>query len=167
MYTFKENRQFTKPFKAVVVAMILAFTTSLITPPVYAQPGLNLPAPGVMVPLSPGFNPAIIKGIKIYPQNPLRFDFIVDIGDDGLKGEALKQESSKLIKYFLASLTVPEDDLWVNLSPYEEDRVIPQEFGVTEMGRDLLVQDYILKQITARAWDLPVGMSGLARSRAS
>jgi hypothetical protein len=45
---------------------------------------------------------------------------------------------TKLIKYFLASLTIPEKDLWVNLSPYEKDRIIPQSFGLTEMGRDLL-----------------------------
>ncbi|MDO8675766.1 MAG: hypothetical protein Q7K71_06610 [Candidatus Omnitrophota bacterium] len=55
----------------------------------------------------------------------------------------------KLIKYFLASLTIPEQDLWVNLSPYEKDRIVPQSFGQTEMGRDLLAQDYLLKQITA------------------
>ncbi|NLE65667.1 MAG: hypothetical protein GX606_07125, partial [Elusimicrobia bacterium] len=44
---------------------------------------------------------------------------------------------------------VPEKDLWVNLSPYEPDRIIPEAFGRTEMGRDLLAQDYILKQLTA------------------
>ena len=54
-----------------------------------------------------------------------------------------------MIKYFLASLTIPEKDLWVNLSPYEKDRIIPPSFGLTEMGRDLLAEDYMLKQITA------------------
>ncbi len=34
-------------------------------------------------------------------------------------------------------------------SPYEKDRVIPEQFGQTEMGRDLLAQDYMLKQLTA------------------
>jgi len=61
----------------------------------------------------------------------------------------LKTESTKLIKYFLASLTMPENDLWVNLSPYEKDRIIPHSFGLTEMGRDLLAEDYMPKQITA------------------
>ena len=60
-----------------------------------------------------------------------------------------KQESTKLIKYFLASLTIPEKDLWVNLSPYEKNRIVPDAFGKTEMGRDLLAEDYMLKQITA------------------
>ena len=38
---------------------------------------------------------------------------------------------------------------FINLSPYEKDRIVPQEFGQTEMGRDLLAEDYLLKQITA------------------
>jgi hypothetical protein len=35
--------------------------------------------------------------------------------------QELRTEAAKLIKYFLASLTIPEKDLWVNLSP--SDRV--------------------------------------------
>ncbi len=129
-----------------------------------------------MVHLSPKFDPPILKGLRVYPDNPFRFDFILDQGNSALpaRGEgdsplgnnekgtvpfsesapgkspdALKQESNKLIKYFLASLTIPEKDLWVNLSPYEKDRIIPDAFGKTEMGRDLLAEDYILKQITS------------------
>jgi len=108
-----------------------------------------LPAPGVMVHLSPAFNPPILKGIKVHLNNPFKFDFILDKGDSQLSNDALKGESRKLIKYFLASLTIPEKDLWVNLSPYEKDRIIPNSFGLTEMGRDLLAEDYMLKQITA------------------
>jgi len=108
-----------------------------------------LPAPGQMVALSPAYSPAVLKGIKLDPKNPFRFHFFVDRGDSKLSLAAFKSESSKLIKYFLASLTIPEKDLWVNLSPYEKDRIVPQEFGQTEMGRDLLAEDYLLKQITA------------------
>jgi hypothetical protein len=109
----------------------------------------RLPVPGVMVLLSPEFNPAILKGIKVHPDNPFRFDFILNEGDSTLSNDQLKSESTKLIKYFLASLTIPENDLWVYLSPYEKDRIIPESFGLTEMGRDLLAEDYMLKQITA------------------
>ena len=45
--------------------------------------------------------------------------------------------------------SLPEEDLWVNLSPYEKDRIIPNEFGKTQMGKDLLDQDYLLKQLVA------------------
>jgi hypothetical protein len=44
-----------------------------------------LPAPGQMVPLSASSAPAVLKGIKIYPENPFRFDFILDVGG-GEKG---------------------------------------------------------------------------------
>ena len=118
------------------------------TLPSFAQEFI-LPKPGVMVQLSPSFNPPILKGIKVHPNDPFRFDFILDKGDSELSNDQLKDESSRLIKYFLASLTIPEKDLWVNLSPYEKDRIIPQSFGLTEMGRDLLAEDYMLKQITA------------------
>ena len=146
-------------FRVWTCTVLLTFAGNLITfsPSLRAQAmiGLSdatafgLPAVGTMITSSPAFTPVLITGIKTFPDNPLRFDFIVDPGDTVLKEEAFKQESEKLIKYFLASLTVPEEDLWVNLSPYEADRVIPHAFGETEMGRDLLAQDYLLKQLTS------------------
>ena len=33
--------------------------------------------------------------------------------------------------------------------PYENNRIIKDDFGKTEMGRDLLAEDYMLKQITS------------------
>ncbi len=134
----------------IALGLIFAFLVNTFGPLPSAQAqDFRLPAPGAMVPLSPEFNPPILKGIKVHPDNPFRFDFILDRGDSQLSNEALKDESSKLIRYFLASLTIPEKDLWVNLSPYEKDRIIPNSFGLTEMGRDLLAEDYMLKQITA------------------
>ncbi len=122
----------------------------------YAQSAnlVNLPVVGSMVSLSKPFIPTVLSGIKVFPDNPLRFDFIVDTGDSSLNIEthdyaSLQKESKKLIKYFLAALTTPEEDMWVNLSPYEKDRIVPKAFGQTEMGRDLLAQDYILKQLSA------------------
>ncbi len=102
-----------------------------------------------MVSLSQEFTPAHLKGITIHPDNALMFDFIVQRGDGHLSDQQKQEEYKKLIKYFLASLAVPDEDQWVNLSPYEKDRIIKDDFGKTEMGRDLLAQDYILKQLTA------------------
>lgn len=125
------------------------FFTSIIGPnPVYAQ-SIALPAPGVMVYLSPEYTPALLKGIVIDPKNAFKFDFIIYRGDKQFTDAQKKQEYTKLIKYFLASLAVPDEDQWVNLSPYEKNRIIKEDFGKTEMGRDLLAQDYLLKQITA------------------
>ena len=132
-----------------IFILVSFFITGQIGPcPVYAQE-FHLPAPGVMVRLSPELNPPILKGIKVHLDDPFRFDFILDKGDRALSNDQTKLETSKLVKYFLTSLTIPEKDLWVNLSPYEKDRIIPYSFGLTEMGRDLLAQDYLLKQITA------------------
>lgn len=110
---------------------------------------LNLPTPGVMLGVSPIYTPALLNGLTIDPQDPMHFEFIITPGDSTLSGDALKQESQKLVRYFLTSMTVPEKDLWVNLSPFERDRIVPASFGQTEMGRDLLAQDYILKQLTS------------------
>ncbi|MBF0479757.1 MAG: hypothetical protein HQL26_09770, partial [Candidatus Omnitrophica bacterium] len=87
--------------------------------------------------------------MTVDPKNPLQFNFLIDRGQEKMQGEPFKAESLKLIKYFLASLTIPEKELWVNLSPYEKDRMINEKFGQTEMGRDLLAQDYMLKQLTS------------------
>ena len=135
-------------FIAALIVMVFSLSAGM-PPGVYAQGIANLPAPGTMLSPSVAYTPAIVAGITIYPDDPLRFDFIIDTGDDNLQGEELRQESQKLINYFLATLTVPEDELWVNLSPYEKDRIIADGLGATEMGRDMLAQDYLLKQLTA------------------
>jgi len=74
---------------------------------------------------------------------------LIHKGDQVLDEVQKKAEYKKLVKYFLASLTIPDEDQWVNLSPYEHSRIIKDDFGKTEMGRDLLAEDYMLKQITS------------------
>lgn len=136
-------------FKKAVTYFILAVFFLAGIPGVYAQSSLTLPAAGSRLELSAAFVPPLLKGIRVFRNDPFRLDFILDKGASGSTDEALQIDSTRLIRYFLASLTVPEKDLWVNLSPYEKDRIVPDGFGETEMGRDLLAQDYILKQITA------------------
>lgn len=131
------------------------FLTSVPAAPALAQqvytpaPVAILPQPGTMVGPSAVYQPPVLKGIKVFPAQPFKFEFILDPGETPLSESEMQEQSDRLVKYFLASLTVPEDELWVNLSPYEQDRIIPDAFGVTEMGRDLLAEDYILKQLTA------------------
>src|ERR1700733_3851915 len=137
--------------KSISLIVISAFLANIFgpIPLARADSSLGLPAPGTMVNLSPAYEPVIIKGLTVHKDNPFLFDFIVDVGQDNMSGEPLKKEGEKLIKYFLASLAIPDKDVWVNLSPYEKNRMIPEALGQTDMGRDLLEQDYILKQITA------------------
>ena len=134
---------------ASVVVFLLIFALVPGPTAVYAQSVLNLPAPGTMITPSLSYAPATMAGMTIHPENPLQFDFIITTGDDNLQGEEFRKESQKLINYFLATLTTPDDEMWVNLSPYEKDRIIADGLGTTEMGRDMLVQDYLLKQLTA------------------
>jgi phosphoenolpyruvate carboxykinase (GTP) len=131
--------------------VVVCFFLTSLTPyrQALADAPLDLPTPGTMINLSPAYQPVIIKGLTVHKDNPFLFDFIVDVGQDKMAGEPLKKEGEKLIKYFLAGLAIPDRDLWVNLSPYEKNKMVPEALGQTDMGRDLLEQDYILKQITA------------------
>jgi len=135
----------------IIVSFIISQFYSIMASPsdVYAQSVLDLPVPGAMVRISQAFSPPLLKGMKIEEHQPFEFDFIMDSGTAEMMEGDLKGEANTLIKYFLASLAIPEKDLWVNLSPYEKNRIIPETFGITEMGRDLLAQDYILKQLTS------------------
>ncbi|MEI8012271.1 MAG: glycogen/starch synthase [Candidatus Omnitrophota bacterium] len=133
--------------------VILLFISFVFGPcvPVGAQ-GVRvsgLPEPGRMLKVSPAFSPALLRGMVISPEAPLKFDFIVTSGDEKLVGDDLRRESSRMVNYFLAALTTPQQDMWVNLSPVEKDRIIPDQLIKTEMGRDMLAQDYLLKQLTA------------------
>ncbi len=137
----------------IAVIVLVTFVLTSVGPicPIAcsSEGGGRLPVSGGMIHLSPAFIPAQLRGITVDPKNPLRFEFLVERGNSHLAGQQQEDEYQKLVKYFLAALTTPEDNLWVNLSPYEKNHIIEENFGLTEMGRDMLAQDYILKQITA------------------
>ena len=147
MFLYKSRKSI--QFRLFSSLIACAFALTIIVLPSYAQQISGVPAVGTMITTSQIYNPTVVAGITIHPENPLHFDFIIDSGDDNFKGERFEKESRKLINYFLATLTVPEDEMWVNLSPYEENRIIADGLSATEMGRDMLIQDYILKQFTA------------------
>ena len=121
-------------FKRCISILILTcFLGSSIFPPELSAQTIktSLPLQNVL-PLSQS---ASLKAIKIFPDQPFRFDFLLDPGLTGSNENVLEEETQKLIKYFLASLTVPQGDLWVNLSPHEPDRIIPSALGQTQMGQ--------------------------------
>ncbi len=152
MYEFFYQKKSIAFRKLICSFVALTFSMGLVLGPTSiasAQYVSNLPQPGTMVLLSPAFQPPVLKGMTLHPENPLHFDFIVDRGQDRLSGDALKTETQKLLKYFLAAMTIPDDDSWVNLSPYEGDRIIPDMLGSTDMGKQMLEQDYLLKQLSA------------------
>ncbi|MEW5895690.1 MAG: hypothetical protein AB1650_08065 [Candidatus Omnitrophota bacterium] len=145
----QHKRSFCKSLSLIM--NVLFFWTALNPSLALAQSvgALNLPVPGTMVNVSPAFIPVLLKGLTVNSEDLLDFNFIVDSGNSGFNADEVRQESERLVRYFLASMTIPQNDLWVNLSPYEADRIIPEELGRTELGRDLLAQDYILKQLSA------------------
>ncbi|MEW5894892.1 MAG: hypothetical protein AB1650_03925 [Candidatus Omnitrophota bacterium] len=114
-----------------------------------AQVFTPVPMPTQTVGISNTFFPPLMVGIQVDPQNPLKFDFFMSKGQEKLEENIKKQEYLKILRYFLASMTIPEDHLWVNLSPTEKDRIIADDFSRTQMGMDLLAQDYFLKQLTS------------------
>ena len=114
---------------------------------VQAQDTPFLPPPqSNILQLSIPYSFPVLRGMRVYPQKPFEFDFVVDSGD---RHKLTQKETALLIKYFLTFLTVPEEDLWVNLSPYESGRIIPNELSLTDAGNTLLEQDKILKQLAS------------------
>lgn len=134
-----------------IISFVLIITFILGPNFSYAQVAFvsTLPEPGTMVMTSDAFVPVLVKGLVVHPDKPLNFDFIVDSGNDSSDQQVVKDQSQRMAQYFLAAITVPEEQLWVNLSPYEKDRVIENELGQTVLGRDMLAQDYLLKQLTS------------------
>ena len=72
---------FTHIRRVISLTVLIAFIVTSVRSPAYAQlvsdPIPHMPAPGVMVHLSPEFTPAYLKGIIIHPENAFNFDFIV------------------------------------------------------------------------------------------
>ncbi|MEI6438086.1 MAG: hypothetical protein WCO69_04995 [Candidatus Omnitrophota bacterium] len=139
--------------KITAFIVLLSFIISCVMPPQgFAQAvsamGLMV-QPGASVTLTPSFTPAHLRGMVIDTKDPFKFDFIIRRGDDQMSDAQKQDEYQRLIKYFLAALATPDQDQWVNLSPFEKDRILPDNFGLTVMGRDLLAQDYLLKQLAS------------------
>ncbi|HSV43367.1 MAG TPA: hypothetical protein VLJ10_02320, partial [Candidatus Bathyarchaeia archaeon] len=132
-------------FKAMMMAAVVLFIVSNLT----ATAQITLPEPTQLLETGTVVTPPMVIGMRIDPKDPFSFKFLVDMGEARLDEAAERQEYEKLVKYFLTALTIPNNDMWVNLSPYEADKIIPGNFALTEMGFELLAQDYTLKQLSA------------------
>ncbi len=143
--------------KIIGFLILVVFIFNCIMPPQGMAQTLSavglMPPLGNKVGLTEVYTPAHMWGMAMHPNDPFKFDFLMHRGDTALTADEKKFEYTKLIKYFLAALATPDTDQWVNLSPYEQGRVIPENFGLTEMGRDLLAQDYLLKQLASSLTD--------------
>jgi hypothetical protein len=129
--------------KCVLVTFISSCLASYLPQPVSAH---QTKTTDVFLSPSNQFQFPVLRGIKVDPYNPMRLYFVVDSGS---RTTVFPDEMARLIRYFLAGLTVPEHDIWVNLSPYENNRIISDTLSQTDLGRELLEQDYTLKRITS------------------
>ena len=59
-----------------------------------------------------------IVGVEVDSTNALQFKLLMDSAPS-------HEEENQITEYFLTGITVPEKDLWVNLSPFEKEKVIP------------------------------------------
>jgi len=126
-----------------VIHLVLVFFLAVL--PLQAQPlpSLNITSPTQTV------QPLMLKGVMIDRNNPFHFDFVIN-QPENVSVSDIQDETTRLVKFFLTSVAISDKNLWVNLSPLEPDRVIPDVLGQTEMGKILLEQDAVLKQLTAR-----------------
>lgn len=131
--------------KSLSVFILTVFVTSVVVTDAFAAMA-GLPQPGTMVPMSNDYSFAVLKGIKIDVNNPFDLDFVIDSNS---QKDVTEEEASKLVNYFLAALTIDKENIWVNLSPYEQNRITDKNLAITDLGKDLLKQDYILKQLSA------------------
>jgi hypothetical protein len=107
------------------------------------------PAGQMIMPTEKPYDLPYIVGMRFSSDNIFNFTFFLNRGNVPAKEDILRSEVDKVGKYFLAALTIPEKDLWVNLSPYEQDRIITPELSRTDLGKDLLGEDYVLKQLAS------------------
>ena len=87
----------------------------------------------ILVDVSPGYNHLkfLIKGRKSG-----NFEPILDT----------RKAVQKTLEYFFIGLAMNEDDFWVDLNPYQADRVINLRLGDTDLGRIMLNADLRLKE---------------------
>lgn len=94
--------------------------------------------------------PTLIKGIHFGDEDPFNsMNFVIDSGDAKSARDEFAAESTRLMHYFTTAVTVPNDELWVNLSPDEKNRMIGKALAGTTMGWDLLEMDVKLKRLAA------------------
>jgi len=114
---------------------------------------LGLPQVGSRVLPTAAMHPVVLTGMRVHKEDPYAIDFFVDTGDSPVNSQKTKTEIASMVRFFFAALAVPREQWWVNLSPYEKDRIVPESLGKTDLGTDLLAQDYMLKQLTASLSD--------------
>lgn len=156
---FIHNRPKLRKFTSLFVVLALVISSFIYyTPEVKAISSLELinkPLNSVLAvtKVSPSDKPEhlpVVRGLAFNPSQPFSFTFYLDpLGS----GKAKTKDIQRLIKYFLGFLAIPDNNLWVNLSPYEGNRIIDDSLAGLDIGKDMLIEDYLLKSLTASLTD--------------
>ena len=133
----------------LVLLIVMFFSTNCAQSVSFAQMPTLMPQAGTMIGLTAPYVPPQLVGVEFDEVNPFHMSFLVNRGDKKLSLDRSNEEYMRFVKYFLSALTIPDENQWVNLSPYEGHRIVEESFGKTAMGKDLLAQDYILKQLAS------------------
>lgn len=109
-----------------------------------------MPARGQMtLPLAPvswqEFKSLPLTGIIIDSKEPEQLKLLVGNNNQLISDGEMQRQ----VTFFLTCLTLPENHLWVNLSPYEKDRIMPKVLSETRLGEEMLKQDVLLKKRSA------------------
>jgi len=115
----------------------------------YAQILSYMPAPNQLITSGQNYDLPYLVGMRFDTDNPLEFTFVLNRGSLERDGMRIRREVDKNARYFLAALSLPAKDLWVNLSPYESGRIISSTLSLTDLGKDMLGEDYVLKQLAS------------------
>jgi hypothetical protein len=93
--------------------------------------------------------PPLLFGIAVRPSEPDWLQPFYTKNGNAIADDDWQREKEKLLGYFHTVLAVPGDDMHVNFSAFESERVMPANLARTELGRLLGEQDCVLKQLTA------------------
>jgi hypothetical protein len=133
---FKTTRSFSAGiwFNLIVFVIQMFF---LATPPTVYADNQKIPSSSSSL--------LALKGAQILPSEGLTIEFYFEHRDVPFDQGGVDRAA----RIFLSGLAFDAKDLWVNLSPYEEDRVMSPLLAVTELGEILVQQDYVLKKRAA------------------
>jgi hypothetical protein len=113
----------------------------------------RLPPPDRVFVPAPLKEAAVLRGVRFVGGDAERIEFMFDPKAERFTARAASEDVRRQSRYFMAALSIPEEDLWVDLSPDTEKDAMPYDLEGTALGQDMLAQDYLLKQTVASSLD--------------
>ena len=98
------------------------------------------------------YTPPTLKSLIVHPDSTDNyFDFVLDTREEEVEdAQELEPLAKELIDYFFLGITLPSDDLWVNLNSVQESEVTSPRLALTDIGKVLLEADLTLKRDCSR-----------------